>query len=564
MARRSKLLPRRTSDATPRHDEQGAALILALVVLIVGSIIVGALASYVIADYKALPAIETRTNRAEALKGGVRMAINNQREYGPTACAPVTNFTLNGMTVQTTCTAGVAEMVGGGRYGLVSTSNKATSAHVTGVPSGSTGFVKSITSPIFLNSGRLSTGTADVAPTAQVTMSTYTSPLTPAARYSTPSISTPFGCDNAAQAPALAASDLFSKNPPTVNHTLVCQAQPWWTVVGQPNAAGTIVYPALPPIPKFERTGSPASLGACKIFYPGRYLMPKPTTPSDTSNILTLDGGTHYFTSGVYYFERPIRIIGGAKVVMGRGPTGSQNCATDATAAGATSRPPELDISGRGVTFIFGKIGNLEVSGASTSVVFHPRYATALTAASDGVNIRTVSSGAPTANIEIPEDKVQLPNGTLVNVTAYTSSVGSGPAFGYSGSTLTHDQTAVWVRTSKAPPPSSNTTSNTYNNVKVIVPGFVITPHARFVLEGTGNTPNLQFRGGLVASEFRFTLNKNPVANTWAMGAVPNVGQRGFSFVTSVTDGSRTLSSRATLELDQTGQFAISGWSVDV
>jgi hypothetical protein len=536
----------------PQHDEAGAALLLALVLLIVGSLVVGALATYVMTDFKTLPAIKVRTDRSEALKGGTRLAINLQRESGPSACVLASDkYTINLLEVTTTCTAGAAEMVGGGRYGIVSTSNKATSAHVTG---GGT-FVKKITSPIFLNSGRLSPGTDTVLPTADIALSTYTSPTSPVARYSTPTNNTPFACNNPAQTAALAASDLYLTSPSTgAIHSLTCQAQPWWAVVGQPNAAGALVYPALPPIPLYPRTvgtrlsempiryGAPAK--KCFVFYPGRY----------TTSITLDNANNYYFTSGVYYFEASITVTAGAKVVVGRGPAKDAGCTTDAVANGiptSAGRPLVTDITGRGGTFIFGSAARLAVSGDSTSVKFNPRYATAANSASEGVSIRTVSTGVPTPNIEIPQDKVQLPNGSLVNVTAYSAVIPKTTApITYKASSLLHDDYAVRVQAA--------------NSTLVSIPGFVITPHARFALEGGGTNQMLKFSGGLVATEFQFPVSGSMVTAGWEMGAVPNVGQRTFTFETTINDGTRVLKSRATLELDQTGQYAVSQWSVDV
>jgi hypothetical protein len=530
----------------PQHDEAGAALLLALVLLIVGSLVVGALATYVMTDFKTLPAIKVRTDRSEALKGGTRLAINLQRESGPSACVLAsTQYNINGLNVTTTCTAGAAEMVGGGRYGIVSTSNKATSAHVTG---GGT-FVKKITSPIFLNSGRLSPGTDTVLPTADIALSTYTSPTSPVARYSTPTNNTPFACNNAAQSAALAASDLYLRSPATgATHSLTCQAQPWWSVVGQPNAAGAIVYPALPPIPTYARSSTPVRYGAtskkCFVFFPGRY-----SAALDLNN-----ANNYYFTSGIYYFAQPITVSGAAKVVVGRGPAKDAGCTTDALANGiptSAGRPLVTDVTGRGGTFIFGGAAKLQVSGDNTSVKFNPRYSTAVNSASEGVSIRTVSTGAATPNIEIPQDKVQRPDGSLVNVTAYTSVVPKTTAtFGYVASSLLHDDYAVRVQAG--------------NSTVVSVPGFVITPHARFALEGGGTNQVLKFSGGLVATEFQFPISGSMVTAGWEMGAVPNVGQRTFTFETTIAAGTRVLKSRATLELDQTGQYAVSQWSVDV
>jgi hypothetical protein len=535
-----------------RRGEEGAALVLSLVTLVVGAMVVGALATFVMTDYKAIPPIQDRTNQAEALKAATRMAINIQRESGPSGCAFASMQPLvdpvNDLTVTTTCSAGTPYMVNGGRFGLISTSNKVGSAHITGAVTPN--FDKTISNEIFINSGRLSPGTSDLKPNRNISLSSYTSAATPANRYSTVAAPTATACNNPATAAALAASDLYKVDAATnYVHALVCQAQPWWAMVGQPDVNNVRTYPALPPIPKYHRPyGGMAKIGSCNVFYPGRYLADPASGSKPAFNALVLDAGkSYYFASGVYYFEVPVIVSAGAKVVVGRGPTSAKGCTTDALAGTAVGKPLVFDITGRGGTFIFGKNANLQVAGNNTSVIFNPRFASAATAGSDGVSIRTVATGVATTDIEIPQDQVLLPDGTKVNVTTHTVAVGS-VAVKYERSTLTHDQAAISVTTG--------------NSSKISIPGFVITPHARVIVQGSGTSPSVTLDGGLVASEFQFPLTGAPVQ--WAMGSVPNVGQNTFTFQSSITKDGVTVSSRAILDLDQTGQFAVSQWSVDI
>jgi hypothetical protein len=524
-------------------------MLLALILLIVGSILVAALSSYVIADFRALPAIRERTDQAEALKGATRMAINLQRDSGPTACVNAsTIYQVNGMTITTTCTEGAAEMTGGSRFGIVSTSTKSDTAHIIG--SGSSTLKKRISSPMFLNSGRLSPLTSDIMPNSQVWLSTQTSVASPVARYSLPAGGAAFPCNNAANGPAFAASDQYAVDAISgVTHALFCQSASWWSTVGDVDVNGVRNYPALPPMPTYDRTGTPTTYTSkCMIFYPGRYTGTTALVLNGGSNSTPANNISFYFASGIYYFERPIQILGGAKVVMGSGPAGSSGCVPDAVARSRISTP---DVNGRGAMFIFGSNASLDVSGANTSVLFNQRVSTTLSPSSEGMSIRTVSTGVATPNIEIPQDQVQLPDGTMVNVTAYQPRLtATSPIRPYLASTLGHDGKAVAIRTD--------------NNVKVIVPGYVITPHARFFMNGSGTTPTVKFAGGIVASEFQFTHTSTMAVGGWAMGAVPNVGQREFSIQSTLVDGSRTLVSRATLELDISGQYAVSQWAVNV
>lgn len=91
----------------------------------------------------------------------------------------------------------------------------------------------------------------------------------------------------------------------------------------------------------------------CKVYFPGTY-----------KTALTI-GGPTYFTSGVYYFEQPVTIVGGADVVGGSGT--HVGCSDDQWSAFyATGAPATHNIKGLGVTFVFGAEGRLIVDNSKS------------------------------------------------------------------------------------------------------------------------------------------------------------------------------------------------------
>jgi hypothetical protein len=131
----------------------------------------------------------------------------------------------------------------------------------------------------------------------------------------------------------------------------------------------------LPDLPTHARTirtrveghDMPSGFGGCKVFFPGKYV-----------DDVVLDGKT-FFTSGIYYFEGEVRVLGGADVVVGDGRT--QGCATSQEAVFFADPPLPAgqphNITGFGATWLFGGEGRLVVSNANNQPLrldFNRRY----------------------------------------------------------------------------------------------------------------------------------------------------------------------------------------------
>ena len=530
--------------ATGTGSDEGAALALALVLVLVGGMIVGALLSYATGVLRALPVTESRTARVEAVKSAIRMATTMQRAVGPSKCfAPTSNFTFNGIAVTVTCTTTQVYETGSGRLGLISTSNAASTANIEGL---GTGFAKEIDGGVFVNAGLLSGGTADIlVKNSTIAASTYSSALTPLLRYELGVVvGLPAGpnlgdCSTALATDGFGIGVTFAGE--SVTHTTECVATPWWSSAGDLASDGSRRYPALPQLPTFERPGSQSTIGSCNLYYPGRYLG---TTP------LVLNGGNHYFASGIYYFERPLQITNGAKVVMGEGRT--PGCSFDADAAFVSTAPRAHEITGKGATLIFGRSGTLSVSGDNTTVRMNRRLSSSTTRGSEGTSIRTVSFGTATAAVEVPADVVLLPDGSTVAASTHSvlASASATPAK-YGATTVSPTADAISVQTGA--------------NSVFDVDGYIFTPNAQVSVSGASTAYTLRMNGGVVATRIVLALQNPPATPSanWLVGVVTEPIQRQVSLQAVASVDGRQVRSTSRLEVNVDRSFAINSWTVD-
>ncbi|MEP1124150.1 MAG: hypothetical protein ABJH68_09710 [Ilumatobacter sp.] len=163
----------------------------------------------------------------------------------------------------------------------------------------------------------------------------------------------------------------------------------WWYAMSRPDpATGTIFMPNIPKRETSvqEATGHPMPAPYnCKVYFPGSYAAP-----------IVIDGPT-YFTSGVYYFQDTVTVVGGGRVVAGFGvtegcldpsnpnvpPVGDLQAVLDMNPA---VQPARFNIDGLGATFVFGDKGRLIIddtrlangspntANRPVSVVFNQRY----------------------------------------------------------------------------------------------------------------------------------------------------------------------------------------------
>ena len=292
-------------------------------------------------------------------------------------------------------------------------------------------------------------------------------------------------------------------------------------------STGVTTYPSLPPIPLYQRSGSQASIGTCSIYFPGRYL---------GSTSLLLSGGTHYFVSGVYYFERSLAISNGARVVMGHGR--HPGCTTDADAVREGRSPRKHEVSGRGVSLLFGSAARLIVQESSL-IINEPEDP-------EATSVRTVSFGTSTTAITVPADLVRVDDGSLQPVSAHTVvPPESASAVSYKSSTLVPDTAfAVDVRLN-----GTNVTAN-----RVVIEGQVFVPHGGIRVTSTTSTYQVALTGGVVATRLNTSLALAPARGLedFAIGVdLPEDSSSLVSIDVAVGEGRRTLTSSATFRTDQ-------------
>jgi hypothetical protein len=290
----------------------------------------------------------------------------------------------------------------------------------------------------------------------------------------------------------------------------------------------------------------PAGYPACRVYFPGTYIDPI----TITSSVPT------YFTSGVYYFTRPVRISGAANVVFGAGTV--EGCTSDQEAAFyATDAPKVHNITGMGATMVMGETGRLTVdtatAGASISVVVNKRYVAPQEAgvlASAGISVMTVSgamSGGSSTDLVVPS-QLDVPR----------SMVAGSPAVpfenqGYNPSTL--------IPGSPTPNPVVSVDLTDNRTVQVVIPDYIAVPQGTVSVStsaaATANK-NIRIDGGVVAAQLLVSANR-PAQLT--MGLINPVVQRVLQIV-SVSAGSPGAVSTAIVQVNENGAYAVNSWEV--
>ncbi|MFW2334640.1 hypothetical protein, partial [Ilumatobacter sp.] len=92
-----------------RDGDRGSVLPMVLVMVVIGSLVVLPLLDYAIAVFRSNRVVSERTAETEAAKGGLRVALSDPRNVfltcdGGGNLTPSPNPTINGISVQTTCT----------------------------------------------------------------------------------------------------------------------------------------------------------------------------------------------------------------------------------------------------------------------------------------------------------------------------------------------------------------------------------------------------------------------------------------------------------------------------
>lgn len=485
--------------------DKGSVAVLALVTVLIGGIALSTLTSYSVAMIRAQTSQEKRIE-LERIGSSTLSAVSSILEHGrddPMATCPATVPVSTAVDVSITCST-VERNQAVPRAGFVTTLNGSTIESQV-VPTWVTGVDQIVNGSIVLQSGSLTDPRVLHLPDERKRAAD-----SPPQSWSTLSASW---------------SDFASRHSIDID--------PLDSNSHDSNSASEMEsYPVLPSIPLYQRPGSQASVGSCLIYFPGRYL---------GSTSLLLSGGTHYFASSVYYFERSLAISGGARVVMGDGP--HQGCTTDEEAAMAGRSPREHEIEGRGVSLLFGSAARLIVQ--ESSLIINAPDDEKATA------VRTVSFGTSTSAISIPADLVRTDDGSLHPASTHTVlPPESLSPVAYKSSTLVPGTAfAVDVRLN-----GSNIAAN-----RVIIEGQVFVPHGGLRVTSTTSAYRVALTGGVVATRLNISLPLAPAGGTEDLSIGVEIPERSSPLVSievAVGDGRRMVTSTAVFRTD------LSPWSL--
>jgi hypothetical protein len=514
------------------------------------------------------PPINERNARVEAVRSGMRMAIQFQRDHGVADCFQDTQtFTFNAgkpeeATATVQCSIGPVEELsnnyfreGGDAFALVTTMRDGSSPSITGSTNLTSRPLKVIEGNVFVGGGNFNSVPVPPRATGVDVLVGNETGGTPGSilgtrltgpRYNNGVI--PATCDD----PLVQSYLPSSGNVYGVDHsnTFQCTDVEWTDRVGTRVApATTWSYPTLPGLPAnnrpvFNPRQFPIGSTACQVIFPGRYDMP----------INLNSGGEYYLPSGLYYFTKPVTISNGSKVVAGQGRTGG--CEVDSTVL-LDPRTIDLEatsITGRGATFLLDEDASVLIDDGQ--LYMNRRISTPSTRGSEGVSIRSIqTSTINTANLYVPEDQVVTgldSDGSRILEPASTYTIDGG-SLQYSG--LTAPGVNVPLVTADFRGHSGNA---------FVVDGNIFVPQGKFTVHA--NNPNyvLSLDGGVVASRAELDISAMPAdADDWYFGVDASPLLRRVELIATATVNGKTARSVATFQVNSVGSYAINTWVVD-
>jgi hypothetical protein len=302
----------------------------------------------------------------------------------------------------------------------------------------------------------------------------------------------------------------------------------------------------------------------CKVYFPGRY----------TDDVVITGTTPVYFVSGVYYFEKTLRFSGDAKVVVGAG--GTDGCVDSDAVAVADAGYADATSNGVGGTFVFGANGRMVIdtatpslSGKGVSLIMNRR----LVDPSDADNVKMNNVAIMTVNGTINANGIQTdPYDAPGVLHVPTSYVYADPLVeplkqAFKASTLIPTSVPPGA-TPCAPPPAAPATTcpvvdinlTTATPVTVSIPGYVSVPQgATSVFTAPGMTSNkkISFGGGILTATIGVSADKPA---TFQIGLLNSVVQKTFKIVSQTTSAKPRVTATALVQVNQTGGYAVNSW----
>lgn len=333
--------------------------------------------------------------------------------------------------------------------------------------------------------------------------------------------------------------------------------QLWWNDATTTSTGDKIFLPPLPSHGLNHGTPAgymmPAWAGSCRVYFPGTY----------TDALTINDTIPTFFTSGVYYFENTVTFGAGANVVVGEGAI--EGCTTNSEAAFyALNAPSSINISGIGVTFVFGAAGRMVVtdSGATTgpSVLFNARLVDPTdvgNTVSSGVSIETVNgvqAGATSSLDLYVTGELAVPKSMTETNPGDSDPPVDAASTGY------HPSTLVPTAADPLVPAVIDIVLTGSGATTLYIPGYMNIAQGAvnvFVAPGMGASKSIQMVGGVLAAKVTQSADL-PADNQ--MGIVNRIVQKTFKLVSMTTSGTPVVSSIAIVQVNDYGEFAINSW----
>jgi hypothetical protein len=346
----------------------------------------------------------------------------------------------------------------------------------------------------------------------------------------------------------------------------------WWQA-GTANSTSTANQIFLPLLPASDMDIQPASGfnmpswnpgGPCNVYFPGTY----------KDDVVITGTKPAYFVSGVYYFKKTLRITGGATVVVGTGAT--SGCVdSDSTAAfyaevspGVYPNKDQLDgASGVGGTFVFGDNGRFVIDDAAAGSAVNftmNRRVQQIGKPEEVMNDVSIISvnglaGATTTALDIP-NQLNVPPSVVLSGSSEPQT------HGYTASLLV--STATPAVSCPWPPPASPASLppscpiidikfGTTRTVNVKIPGYVAVPQGSVSLvtaDGMGTGKTVSIGGGLLAAQVAMSA---ALPASLQIGVLNPVVQKTFKVVTTTTSGNPLVTSTALVQVNETGGYSI-------
>jgi hypothetical protein len=511
-----------------RSADEGSALILALVVILIGTMMVLPIMDYTLAVTRANRTASAKADRTEAVKGGLRAALYSPADLYA-ACLPsgrTTSIALAappGLDIHSWCTTtkdSMQDVPTEQRYALITTqagSNTQIPANYVS-PDSSSPELDGTISPQWCTS----MSAVPPVPCGFPYPGNGGDPLAWPAQTST----VPTG------------SKIFSPYLPPFSNTLAY-------------AGGY----AMPP----DDFG-----GQCQVYFPGKY----------TDNVVITGTTPVYFVSGIYYFEKTLRFSGDAHVVVGAGAEAGCVDSDAIAVADAIGAPFDAYSNGVGGTFVFGAEGRLVIdtatasTGTGVNVVFNRRLVDSSDplAVLNHISISSVTgvwTGTDTVDLDIP-GQLHVPE-TLV----YGGTPTDAWTQHYKASTLV---SPALPSAPCAPPPTAvvvgcpiiDVNFTTAAKVNVKIPGYISVPQGAVSVSTTPAgkaNKTIMFGGGILAAQMTVTTD---VPAFMQLGLLNPVVQKTFKVVTETMSGSPHIVATALVQVNETGGYAVNSWVVQL